>query len=316
MFLNRRIRQGELRWILFILGVGGPILGFLGRWNWFFDLFNHFRVQSFFVLLLATPLLIIGKAFKRAILSALVAVYCLVSIAPYLPISDKPGVYALKTLKLFYANIYTANQAHEKLGRLVRKVDPDIVVLVEINERWKDYLEGEFVDFKFQKLVPQDDNFGIAILSKIPIDIDIEYVGSAGLPSLRGIFAHNDQEVVLWATHPLPPIGANYSNLRNEQLRELSKRLSVEEGPTLLIGDLNTTPWTYWFKIVTANRLLKDSRIGFGIQPSWPSMWPAFLRVPIDHLLYTDDLTVLERKSLNDIGSDHIPFYAELQTAR
>ena len=297
--------------IIFVLGTAGPLLGFLGRWNWFFDLFNHFRVQFTVILLIAAALLCLGKAFKKATFSILLLAYCVSSIAPYFLIGNLAHENPARPLKIFYANVYTANHDHSRLGDAIKTKNPDALIFLEINQRWKNYLETELNDFKYRELIPREDNFGIAVFSKIPMTITTEYAGSAEVPSLRCEFMLDGRKVVLWATHPLPPVGKVYWMHRNEQLKEISRRLSDEQKPTLLIGDLNTTPWTHWFKTVTENRL-KDSRVGFGLQPSWPSMWPVFLRIPIDHLLYTREFSIAKRQVLDDIGSDHFPLYAEV----
>jgi len=56
---------------------------------------------------------------------------------------------------------------------------------------------------------------------------------------------------------------------------------------------------------------LKDSEVGFGFQPTWfaPTGLPF---IPIDHLLTSRNVCVLERKIGPAIGSDHLPVFARI----
>ncbi len=52
---------------------------------------------------------------------------------------------------------------------------------------------------------------------------------------------------------------------------------------------------------------LRDARdvAGAGIQGTWPSQLPGFLRIPIDHVLVGGDLGVAEFSVGEAMGSDH-----------
>ncbi|MEE8238524.1 MAG: endonuclease/exonuclease/phosphatase family protein, partial [Nitrososphaerales archaeon] len=89
-------------------------------------------------------------------------------------------------------------------------------------------------------------------------------------------------------------------------ITEVSKSVSDQEDPILLLGDLNITPWSPIFKDFLRSTGLRDSREGFGLQPSWPTWFPPAW-IPIDHVLVSSNVTVYDRKIERDIGSDHYP---------
>ena len=83
----------------------------------------------------------------------------------------------------------------------------------------------------------------------------------------------------------------------------------------MLVGDLNCTSWTPAFAELERISGLRDSRKGFGVQPTWPSNLPG-LRIPIDHFLVSPSLAVRNRFVGPAVGSDHFPVVIELEEIR
>jgi endonuclease/exonuclease/phosphatase (EEP) superfamily protein YafD len=82
--------------------------------------------------------------------------------------------------------------------------------------------------------------------------------------------------------------------------------IRAQKNPVLLIGDLNVSPWSSYFARLLKDSGLKNSMKGFGFQPSWPA-GNRFLRIPIDQILYSPQITIHHRTVGADIGSDHLP---------
>jgi endonuclease/exonuclease/phosphatase (EEP) superfamily protein YafD len=79
-----------------------------------------------------------------------------------------------------------------------------------------------------------------------------------------------------------------------------------------VVGDFNMTPWSPYFPEILRVSGLKNSLVGAGFQPSWPSWLPALLRIPIDHALVSEEFEVVERKVGPHIGSDHRPLIIKI----
>jgi endonuclease/exonuclease/phosphatase (EEP) superfamily protein YafD len=60
---------------------------------------------------------------------------------------------------------------------------------------------------------------------------------------------------------------------------------------------------------------LRNSQIGFGLQPTFPASSIGVLRVPIDHLLHSQDLRVRDRRLGPALGSDHFSLIVDLEYA-
>ena len=112
-------------------------------------------------------------------------------------------------------------------------------------------------------------------------------------------------------THPLPPGGGDYWRWRNGQLAELATFIQGLDGPVVVLGDLNVTPWSHYFRTFARDAQLRDGGKGFGLQISWPTYFPP-LGIPIDHCLVSPQVDVHDRRTGPAIGSDHYPVIIDL----
>ncbi len=153
----------------------------------------------------------------------------------------------------------------------------------------------------------RDVNFGIALLSRLPFDhAKVLHIGQVGLPSVVAQSRINGESLTVIGTHPLPPMGRAYATHKNQQLAELGQVVNVQEGSVMVLGDLNITSWFPFFRDLLRQTGLRDSRNGFGLQPTWPAGFPLFW-VPIDHCLVSSRVVVHHRQTGPDIVSDHYP---------
>ncbi len=162
-------------------------------------------------------------------------------------------------------------------------------------------------EYPFISSVPRKDDYGIAIFSRIPFtDIKVHHFGDNNSPTIVAQLGLEGQILTLIAAHPPPPTTKSKIELRNRQLFEIAHFIANYSGACILIGDLNITPWSPFFRDLMDQSGLQDSRIGFGLQPSWPTTFP-LLYIPIDHILVSDEINVHRRQVGPRIGSDHLP---------
>jgi endonuclease/exonuclease/phosphatase (EEP) superfamily protein YafD len=192
-------------------------------------------------------------------------------------------------------------------ANLIGTTDPDFLLLIEINQNWLNELKPSLEGFPYSAKSIQEDNYGIALFSRIPIEEwEIHQFGDTGRPTVVARLNLGQDNLTVIGTHPPPPLDKSDSEHRNHQFADLARFVASLDGPVLLLGDLNTTSWSPYFQKLLARTGLRDSRLGFGIQPSWPSGYPIF-RVPIDHALVSSEIKVQNRKLGPEIGSDHLP---------
>jgi len=110
----------------------------------------------------------------------------------------------------------------------------------------------------------------------------------------------------------LPPGSAEYARLRNEQLHTVAAQVKASYRPVILIGDLNGTPWSPYFRDFLRASGLRNTSQGRGVQGSWPAGLPAG-RIPLDHCLVSPEIRVIDRQVGPQVGSDHLPLLVDLE---
>ncbi len=289
------------------------VAGFLGALWWPFDLTANFRVQYLICLGLAAVILGIGKKWLWAGVSVAFALVNFVEVLPSFIPPRGQAFGSSRTVRILLANVLTSNKQYESVRELIRSVEPDIMALLEPSEAWMKELAS--IEERYPHFVSRsrDDNFGIALFSRFPfVESKIIEIGDARVPTAVVRVRVGDDELTVIATHPLPPMRGTTARLRNRHLEAVAEYVRSTKGPLIVVGDLNTTPWSPHFNRLLRRTGLRDSRRGRGIQPSWPARLPWVLRIPLDHLLHSPEIRIHGRRLGPRIGSDHLPVVLDL----
>jgi endonuclease/exonuclease/phosphatase (EEP) superfamily protein YafD len=107
-------------------------------------------------------------------------------------------------------------------------------------------------------------------------------------------------------------MGPRNSAFRNEELNALVAFSKAQQGPLIVAGDFNLTPWSEYFRDALSAAGLQDAALGFGIARSWPAQFaPVGMR--IDHCLLSPHWRSVSADVGPALGSDHLPLVADLQ---
>jgi endonuclease/exonuclease/phosphatase (EEP) superfamily protein YafD len=205
------------------------------------------------------------------------------------------------------ANVYTANRRHDALLSLVRERNPDVIGLVETDERWLRALDGPLRAYEHRVLHPREDNFGIALYSRLPF-IRSAIVKLGSLPAVGVTVAVAQRELDLILVHVLPPISVEYTAERNEQLALIADLRARPGRGMVIAGDFNATPYSPTFRASFEDAQFR--RAG-GLTGTFPAALPAPFRIPIDHALATGAVEI-ESRVERDIHSDHLPLLIDI----
>ena len=310
-FFKLRVRPWGFLTAAGFLGLLGSLAGFLGRYAWWLDIAAHFRVQYTILFAVLATCYLVGKKRGWALACLSLAVINFIPVATYRFPTREYDTVKGPSLKVALMNVNTQMGKPDEVAMFLQRENPDIVVLEEINDEWMRRLAPSLNGYLGRIVQTREDNFGIGVFSRTGIiATQVVYFGTADLPSIIATMGLNGRCFTLVATHPLPPGGAEYSRLRNEQLDCVARYVGTNNGPLILLGDLNLTPWSPIYGDFIRRSGLVNSSQGRAIHPSWPSFSPLFL-IPIDHCLHNDGIAIKSERVGKSVGSDHLPVIVE-----
>lgn len=319
MRIPRRLALAAIHFVLWASGVA-TVAGFLSARGWILDLAAAFRPAYFVLQAVGTVFFVARKKWLGALAVAAFLATNGQQIAPlYVSDKERPAAGSLPAptrLKVLQINAGFRNPSTDKIASYVSAVDADIFTIEELTNARARILE-RLLDSRYPHkfIFPVDSGAGIAVFSKLPLqDPQAVYFADPGLPSIVTGIEIAEREVTLVVTHPLSPSTSHGYRLRNRQLQAIAEARQKYSDRLIVVGDLNVTSWSSSFSDLIAGTGLRDSRKGFGIQPTWPVLGVGRTAlVPIDHVLVSEHFTVVSRRVGEDIGSDHFPIVVELE---
>jgi endonuclease/exonuclease/phosphatase (EEP) superfamily protein YafD len=279
---------------------------------WFADIASNFAVQYAVLALLIFFICIWRKAYQISVFAGLLFLLN-ANVLLEMGGDAQAALTTGNTFKVYSANIYKSNHDLARLGRELKDKDPDIVVLIEVKDAHMEQLRSAVRRYPFSIVNTSycECGIGMVLLSKFPVlDYHLTKLSEHGNAIIEAVLDIKRKPVKFYGVHAQRPGTKNF-NERKEQFVMLASQISKQTLPVIVAGDLNSTPITPLFQKLINISGLRDSRAGFGWQPSWPSYFPLFW-IPIDHVLISPEVHVHKRATGPRIGSDHYPVLAEL----
>ena len=281
--------------------------------NWLVDILSNFPVQY----ALAALLLLIVSLRKRVLPLTLFAGFLFIiniSVLSDSGASVQANSRGHESFTLCSANIQKTNRDFPTLVAGLKETDADILLLLEVTEESIEPLQSVIRTYPHHlvNLNVGASGTGAVLMSKFPIlGSEFTTYSEYGNMLVRATIEINNKKVMFYGAHlPRPAYAEEYS-FRSEQALSLAEQIRRQSVPVILAGDLNASPYSPIFKRLVKRSDLKDSRKGFGWQPSWPTFFP-ILWLPIDHILVSPGVQVHKRNTGPYLGSDHYPVFAEL----
>lgn len=238
---------------------------------------------------------------------ALIGVFCFLQHAPALPGGTPQG----PTLKVASANVSDRNPDMTRLVSWIEREDPDIVVLQEVTPNAAPQLR-RLTRYPHVLMRDPPEPFAVAVLSKHPF-VDVQTVKwGQELPGLKVSYRANlfwhDRMIAVAAVHLASPDTPRSHREREGLLADTVGWAQRVDSPVLVVGDLNTTPWSRGLKTAASAGLKRAT----GLAPTWPVVTRFSTLIPIDHVLASTHWWVQDRNRGPDVGSDHRPVLVTL----
>ncbi|MCV0394967.1 MAG: endonuclease/exonuclease/phosphatase family protein [Rhizobiaceae bacterium] len=227
----------------------------------------------------------------------------------YDPVADWNG----EALRLVASNVKMSNNRHADLARTIAARDPDIVILMEVDDEWRRGLDGLLSRYPFIVDRCQDNSYGMLLASRLElIDVSVECLLTEGVPSIIAtVKTPKGRRFRLYCIHPEPPVPHDTSAGRDGETSLVALRTREEKLPVIVTGDLNDVAWSKTTRRFRRISGLLDPRIGRKIFSTFDARWP-LLRWPLDHLFHSGEFRYVRMERLDPCGSDHFPVMFEL----
>lgn len=300
-------------WRYRVLALAVPVLalvaqGLAARGSelpWLLDLATHWVWPAAGLLCLT---LFFGSAVAR-MLSLVGCAMCASLLLNVAAPDHREAPASAVTVKLLNANVLATSTSSAAFLALLQKASPDIVAVQEVSPHWAQVLSAQ-TDYPYRRVLAQSDSFGIALLSRYPLEFEAPAIGGGGgTPSITAtVSVPGARPLRVTVVHPIPPVSGNAHAARNRQLERVGAAVAGHLEPAVMVGDMNATPFS------SPVQRLKQTGLVFatGWSPTWPSL-PGFPGlITLDHVVVNAQVLSTRAEVGPHIGSDHRPVLAWL----
>lgn len=301
-----------------LLAVSGTAVNILPSRSWAQEINNNLWLHYLLAHVICSCLLgVYILRGRRRLLSVVLVIPNLLGMAlygttlwPYISAQDSGVVPAGAPLSVLYANLYSGNPTKEKFLKLVEERNPDVVAVVEMTPAWELVLEPLKSRYPFQRIVSESSNFGVALYSRFAFAGDVVTSVGTGLPAviIQELELSDAVRVMVYVVHTYPPVSAATHSENYVILRRLASQIKHDDRPTILVGDLNATPFSRHLSLFDQAGL-RDVMHGRGAYRTWNAN-TNWLRFKIDYIFYKGGIAPREAGVLGPIGSDHFPLFS------
>lgn len=297
------------------IGIALPIIGLIGSWlsfgNWMLELTVYFFPIYAWWSFACAAACFWGGARKSAGLCAVIGA---IIVAHFVPLHSPAHATSMHeaNLRLLDANVYEKNWRREAFPKFARKADADIVLMQEVDDDWHDRMLalGDVYPFAMHNARWPGDKMDLGQYGKVA-PIATRYADELDLPATVTTHRVNGVDVKVMNLHTRSPYTRRRAAQHRMEFETLISWIQNTPGAIVLAGDLNSVPWSPLFRKLLRETRLRPARDGFGITGTWPS-FGGFLRMPLDHILVSPEVEVVDFKVGPPVGSDHRPLLVAL----
>lgn len=289
---------------------------------WELDLLNHAQIFLFpatIIGLLVVAITLRGEWRSVAVIYAFVGLAASANVMVPEFVSagqSRPVAPASGTVTVMTHNLFGMNYEMEQVTAAIKAEDPDIIVLQEyFGEQASDLHPRLLAAYPFYARCRGGKRVNLGLYSRLPFE-QIEdgacpnnaYVTNRTGHILARFKTAEDKSFSVLTTHMDWPIPVAR---QREQLAGLSAVLQGIDGPLIVAGDFNSTPWSYSLRDFVAENGLVRETVNLVTYPlrwfyfgAWRDTIP-FL--PLDHVMTRGGIVVHELHAGQRTASDHLP---------
>ncbi|ANU06413.1 endonuclease/exonuclease/phosphatase family protein [Paraurantiacibacter namhicola] len=250
--------------------------------------------------------LIVG-AFGLAALINLWRMWPYLAIAPAQIASiGAPGAADDACFSAMSINVKQENRDFAPVLEQIRLADPDILLLMETDQRWLDALAPVLTAYPTLEEYPLDNAYGMAFATRLPF-LEGTYVEntSRDTPTFYGAMAlPGGGAFEFIGLHPKPPLPGQSTAKRDANIARAGSTTPRKAAEAIVMGDFNDVPWSRTTAGFREAGGWRDPRIGRGAYPTFPAGM-TWLGWPLDQLMVKGDLTIKSFEVMEQTSADH-----------
>jgi len=209
-------------------------------------------------------------------------------------------------------NLSLSSSHLDETMETIKNTHVDVINFQEYTPDWHAFLREELQNtFPHRSFLTRIDPYGMAFYSKYPIVVSDTFFYDR-IPNLYArIELGLSSYINLISTHTIPPVSTKaYNDMRN-QFQYVAEYTVSLLGPVITMGHFNLPSWTdeiSEFKILAS---LNDSRRD--ILPVSMHGSVSLMKVPVDHIFYTNDLECTEFAEITASDANHLGIVGNYQ---
>jgi endonuclease/exonuclease/phosphatase (EEP) superfamily protein YafD len=223
-----------------------------------------------------------------------------------------PAAAHANALRVYSHNVWDKHPDLQQLEIALRAVEADVLILIEVDPTKQPLLQRLSARYPYSVSCADNPKCANAILSRFPIVAggadrighEIPPIAWARIDaSPRGLGI-----VTVIGTHIHRPTRSPLLHAR--QMQSLIGLTKSVQGPIIVAGDFNTSPWSASYRT-----LLSDTGLTAAgpVVPTWPMVPVALPQFAIDHILLSSGLVATRSGAAPATGSDHAPIFADIE---
>lgn len=289
--------------------------------RWWVRAWEFPRVHITVLALICIPLVLVSEvAFQLLLIAALVLciLYQCVQIFPYTRFAKTEINLVTQSdpddrITVLSANVLMENPRKADLVRIIERMDPDVLFLMETDQDWLDAVKATLARYPTVLTYPLDNYYGLIFATRLTAPkAEVVFLSDDNTPAVQAeLLSREGVGFNFIGLHPRPPVPGNDTRTRDEQIKKAARITGHADWPTLCIGDFNDVAWSWTSRRFKRYGEFMEPRVGRGMFSTFHAQYP-LLAVPIDQLYLTKGIGLVSFGRLEEFGSDHYPIAATI----
>jgi endonuclease/exonuclease/phosphatase (EEP) superfamily protein YafD len=297
---------------LVVLGLAGLGLAWAGRMHVALDVFSQFSLHFMMVAVAGSVGLLLPRWKASSAVATMAALVLAYGAWPHAQsfarVSEAGKVFGEQPIKVASFNAWLPNSQADAVMAEILRLDPDVMVLVEVGPQTEQALAELRSEYPHQYLCTSEPMCHLAIISKFPLHAQSFRVGWRGPPMIRATLGGRADGLTVVGVHTTR---FPHSRAQLKQAMALADEMSRISGPLIVMGDMNATPFSRVTRVLSERAALTR----LTDLPSWPSTW-GLPQIAIDHIFVSTGIRALSGQIMGrPSGSDHYPIAMALGLA-